>query len=209
MTTNLQSPQPLSMLPLHTPQPSDATSSEAPHLPTAFRGQPRNRVSVPVFDSFCRPQQQGDPGSSPTWPQPLCFSPPHEATEDPTAQEEPCSQLLAAPSQPSPPESPRPEPNLGVTWTSQALDSFSDLGSSENPGALPSEGLPAVHLQPLEARSPQVLSFTCKQLAGAPGQLGPESLSLKSVLKVKDQGSGRDSGPLVNKASEPKAGFSC
>ncbi|XP_043767722.1 DENN domain-containing protein 1C isoform X4 [Cervus elaphus] len=36
----------------------------------------------------------------------------------------------------------------------------------------------------------------------------PESLSLKSVLKFKDQGSGRDSGPLLIKPQEPKAGFS-
>lgn len=144
-------PQHPPLLPLHTSQPSDATSS-GKHPTRQLPSETGTEIESPSqsLTASADPSSKGDPGSSPTEPQPLHFSPPHEATEDPTAQEDLCSQLLAAPSQPSPPESPQPEPNLGVTWTSQALDSVSDPGSSENPGASPSEGLLAVHLQPLE-----------------------------------------------------------
>uniref|UniRef100_A0A452F1E9 DENN domain containing 1C n=1 Tax=Capra hircus TaxID=9925 RepID=A0A452F1E9_CAPHI len=117
------------------------------------------------------PSSKGDPGSSPTEPQPL-------------PQEEPCSQLLAAPSQPSPPESPRPEPNLGVTWTSQALDSFLDLGSSENPGALPSEGLPAVHLQPLEEpEAPRSSAAPASNWQEPQARSGPRVAELKKCFE--------------------------
>ena len=112
------------------------------------------------------------------------FSPPHEATEDPTAQEDPCSQLLAAPSQPSPPESPRPEPNLGVTWTSQALDSVSDPGSSENPGASPSEGLLAVHLQPLEEpEAPRSPAAPASNWQEPQARSGPRVAELKKCFE--------------------------
>ncbi|XP_066889048.1 DENN domain-containing protein 1C isoform X4 [Kogia breviceps] len=99
------------------------------------------------------PSSIGDPSSSVTEPQPLRLSPPHEATEDPTAQESPCSQLSTAP---SPREGRRllipPEPNSDITWTSQVLDSFSDPGCPEKPRAQPSEVLlpELTHLQPHE-----------------------------------------------------------
>ncbi|KAI4569491.1 hypothetical protein MJT46_006785 [Ovis ammon polii x Ovis aries] len=178
-------PQPLSLLPLHTPQPSDATSSgKHPTCQLPSEASPEIESPSQSLTASAGPSSKGDPGSSPTEPQPLCFSPPHEATEDPTAQEEPCSQLLAAPSQPSPPESPRPEPNLGVTWTSQALDSFSDLGSSENPGALPSEGLPAVHLQPLEEpEAPRSSASPASNWQEPQARSGPRVAELKKCFE--------------------------
>ncbi|XP_070229926.1 DENN domain-containing protein 1C [Bos mutus] len=178
-------PQHLSLLPLHTPQPLDATSSgKHPTCQLPSETGPEIESPSQSLTASADPSSKGDPGSSPTEPQPPHFSPPHEATEDPTAQEDPRSQLLAAPSQPSPPESPRPEPNLGVTWTSQALDSVSDPGSSENPGASPSEGLLAVHLQPLEEpeapRSPAAPASNWQELQA---RSGPRVAELKKCFE--------------------------
>ncbi|KAB0392453.1 hypothetical protein E2I00_011293, partial [Balaenoptera physalus] len=117
------------------------------------------------------PSSKGDPSSSLTEPQPLCLSSPHEATEDPTAQESPCSQLSTAP---SPRESPQlltpTKPNSDITWASQVLDSFSDPGSPESPRAQPSEVLlpERTHLQPHEEpgapRPPEPPASNCEEL---------------------------------------------
>lgn len=66
----------------------------------------------------------------------------------------------------------------------------STLTASSQRGQEPSD--PLLHL-PTAGRIPRL---------GA----GPESLSLKSVLKVKNQGPGRDPSPSI-KPQEPKAGF--
>ncbi|XP_010826533.1 PREDICTED: DENN domain-containing protein 1C isoform X1 [Bison bison bison] len=178
-------PQHLSLLPLHTPQPLDATSSgKHPTCQLPSETGPEIESPSQSLTASADPSSKGDPGSSPTEPQPPHFSPPHEATEDPTAQEDPCSQLLAAPSQPSPPESPRPEPNLGVTWTSQALDSVSDPGSSENPGASPSEGLLAVHLQPLEEpEAPRSPAAPANNWQEPQARSGPRVAELKKCFE--------------------------
>ncbi|XP_070649070.1 DENN domain-containing protein 1C isoform X2 [Bos indicus] len=178
-------PQHLSLLPLHTPQPLGATSSRK-HPTCQLPSETGPEIESPSqsLTASADPSSKGDPGSSPTEPQPPHFSPPHEATEDPTAQEDPCSQLLAAPSQPSPPESPRPEPNLGVTWTSQALDSVSDPGSSENPGASPSEGLLAVHLQPLEEpEAPRSPAAPASNWQEPQARSGPRVAELKKCFE--------------------------
>ncbi|ELR52065.1 DENN domain-containing protein 1C, partial [Bos mutus] len=178
-------PQHLSLLPLHTPQPLDATSSgKHPTCQLPSETGPEIESPSQSLTASADPSSKGDPGSSPTEPQPPHFSPPHEATEDPTAQEDPRSQLLAAPSQPSPPESPRPEPNLGVTWTSQALDSVSDPGSSENPGASPSEGLLAVHLQPLEEpEAPRSPAAPASNWQEPQARSGPRVAELKKCFE--------------------------
>ncbi|XP_066889046.1 DENN domain-containing protein 1C isoform X2 [Kogia breviceps] len=151
-------PQPLSLsvglLPLHNPQPSDATSSSK-HPTSQLPSEASPEIISPSQSSTASadPSSIGDPSSSVTEPQPLRLSPPHEATEDPTAQESPCSQLSTAP---SPREGRRllipPEPNSDITWTSQVLDSFSDPGCPEKPRAQPSEVLlpELTHLQPHE-----------------------------------------------------------
>ncbi|XP_043322309.1 DENN domain-containing protein 1C isoform X2 [Cervus canadensis] len=182
----LPEPQSLSLLPLHNPQPSDATSS-GKHLTCQLPSEASPEIESPSqsLTVSADPSSKEDPGSSPTEPQPLRFSPPHEATEESTAQEDPCSQLLAAPSQPSPPESPQPEPNLGVTWTSQALDSFSDPGSPENPGASPSEGLLAVHLQPLEEpEAPRSPAAPASNWQEPQARSGPRVAELKKCFEV-------------------------
>eukprot|EP00069_Balaena_mysticetus_P010772 bmy_06912T0 len=151
-------PQPLSLSvglpPLHTPQPSDATSSSK-HPTSQLPSEASPEIISPSQSSTASadPSSKGDPSSSLTEPQPLCLSPPHEATEDPTAQESPCSQLSTAP---SPRESRQlltpTKPNSDITWASQVLDSFSDPGSPESPRAQPSEVLlpERTHLQPHE-----------------------------------------------------------
>ena len=178
-------PQSLSLRPLHNPQPSDATSSgKHPTCQLPSEASPEIESPSQSLTVSADPSSKGDPGSSPTEPQPLRFSPPHEATEESTAQEDPCSQLLAAPSQPSPPESPQPEPNLGVTWTSQALDSFSDPGSPENPGAPPSEGLLAVHLQPLEEpEAPRSPAAPASNWQEPQARSGPRVAELKKCFE--------------------------
>ncbi|OWK12547.1 DENND1C, partial [Cervus elaphus hippelaphus] len=182
----LPEPQSLSLLPLHNPQPSDATSSgKHPTCQLPSEASPEIESPSQSLTVSADPSSKEDPGSSPTEPQPLRFSPPHEATEESTAQEDPCSQLLAAPSQPSPPESPQPEPNLGVTWTSQALDSFSDPGSPENPGASPSEGLLAVHLQPLEEpEAPRSPAAPASNWQEPQARSGPRVAELKKCFEV-------------------------
>lgn len=177
--------QSLSLLPLHNPQPSDATSSgKHPTCQLPSEASPEIESPSQSLTVSADPSSKEDPGSSPTEPQPLCFSPPHEATEESTAQEDPCSQLLAAPSQPSPPESPQPEPNLGVTWTSQALDSVSDLGSPENPRAPPSEGLLAVHLQPLEEpEAPRSPAAPASNWQEPQARSGPRVAELKKCFE--------------------------
>ncbi|XP_057565946.1 DENN domain-containing protein 1C [Hippopotamus amphibius kiboko] len=148
---------PVSLPPLHTPQPLGATS--CPEHPTSqlpSEGSPEIISACQSSTASADPSSKGEPSSSLTELQPLCLSPPHEATEDPTAQESPGSQLSTAPTQPSPPESPQlltaTKSNSDITWTSQALDYPSDPGSSENPETQPSEVLLAecAHLQPAE-----------------------------------------------------------
>ncbi|XP_029072827.1 DENN domain-containing protein 1C isoform X1 [Monodon monoceros] len=151
-------PQPLSLSvglpPLHTPQPSDATSTSK-HPTSQLPSEASQEIISPSQSSTASadPSSKGDPSSSLTEPQPLRLSPPHEATQDPTAQESPCSQLSTAPSpRESPPLLTPTKPNSDITWTSQVLDSFSDPGSPENPRAQPSEVLlpELTHLQPHE-----------------------------------------------------------
>ncbi|XP_032483900.1 DENN domain-containing protein 1C isoform X1 [Phocoena sinus] len=151
-------PQPLSLSvglpPLHTPQPSDATSTSK-HPTSQLPSEASPEIISPSQSSTASadPSSKGDPSSSLTEPQPLRLSPPHEATQDPTAQESPCSQLSTAPSpRESPPLLTPTKPNSDITWTSQVLDSFSDPGSPENPRTQPSEVLlpEHTHLQPHE-----------------------------------------------------------
>ncbi|XP_036704447.1 DENN domain-containing protein 1C [Balaenoptera musculus] len=169
-------PQPLSLSvglpPLHTPQPSDATSSSK-HPTSQLPSEASPEIISPSQSSTASadPSSKGDPSSSLTEPQPLRLSSPHEATEDPTAQESPCSQLSTAP---SPRESPQlltpTKPNSDITWASQVLDSFSDPGSPESPRAQPSEVLlpERTHLQPHEEpgapRPPMPPASNCEEL---------------------------------------------
>lgn len=148
---------PASLPSLQSPQPSDTISSSKNLTP-----QPPSEASQEITSpsqsstASAEPSGRGAPESSLTEPcdQIQYLSPPHEAAGDLAAPESPCSQLSTAPTQPSPLESPQllapTKPNLDTTWTSQTLDSSSDPGSTENPGAQPSEGLLTehTHLQP-------------------------------------------------------------
>uniref|UniRef100_A0A8D1H7A7 DENN domain containing 1C n=1 Tax=Sus scrofa TaxID=9823 RepID=A0A8D1H7A7_PIG len=145
---------PVSPPSLHTPQLLDAgTSSEHPisQLPPEASGE----IASPSGPSTASadPSSKGDSVSSLTEPQSLTLhlSPPHKASEDPIAQENPSSQLSTQPHPPESPQRPVPtKPNSDTTWTSQPLDSSSDPGSPENPRAQPSEVLQVehTHLQP-------------------------------------------------------------
>lgn len=145
---------PVSPPSLHTPQLLDAgSSSEHPisQLPPEASGE----IASPSGPSTASadPSSKGDSVSSLTEPQSLTLhlSPPHKASEDPIAQENPSSQLSTQPHPPESPQRPVPtKPNSDTTWTSQPLDSSSDPGSPENPRAQPSEVLQVehTHLQP-------------------------------------------------------------
>ncbi|XP_047633295.1 DENN domain-containing protein 1C isoform X2 [Phacochoerus africanus] len=147
---------PVSPPSLHTPQLLDAgSSSEHPifQLPPEASGE----IASPSGPSTASadPSSKGDSVSSLTEPQSLTLhlSPPHKASEDSIAQENPRSQLSTQPHPPESPQLPVPtKPNSDTTWTSQHLDSSSDPGSPENPRAQPSEVLQVehTHLQPPE-----------------------------------------------------------
>lgn len=148
---------PASLPSLQSPEPSDTTISSR-NLTPEPPSEASQQIASPSQSSTAsaEPSSRGSPESSLTEPchQSQCLSPPSVAAEDPIAPESPCSQLSTAPTWPSPLESPQllapAKLNLDTTWTSQTLDSFSDPGSTENPGAQPSEGLLTEHtrLQP-------------------------------------------------------------
>ena len=135
------------------------------------RDRHRNRVSIPVFDSFCRPQQQRGPWilshrapASPLLPSPWSNWRSHS----------PGGPLLPALGSTQPAQPSRKPP----TWAQFGcyLDIPSPwfcLGSGflREPRSLTFRG-PARSSPPAPrgARSPQVPSCTYKQLAGAPGQ---------------------------------------
>ncbi|XP_045058355.2 DENN domain-containing protein 1C isoform X7 [Desmodus rotundus] len=153
-------PQPQSLpahLPsLQSPRPLDTTSSLDNLAP-----QPPSEASQEITSSTQSLTASADSSSREDL-KPSLTEPPHQiphlsplykAAGDPRAEENPCSQLHTAPTQPIPPESPQPlvptKHNSDITWTSP-LDSSSDPSTPENPRAQLSEDLRTEysHLQP-------------------------------------------------------------
>ncbi|XP_008049199.1 DENN domain-containing protein 1C [Carlito syrichta] len=150
---NLPEPQPLSL-------PGDLQSLRATSSSENLSSQLADQevISSPQFSTASAvPSSQGDLESClPSAPLILHSSPPHKTAEGSRAGESPSSRLSTAPTQPRPPESPQilapTKPNFDTAWTSQPLDSSSDLSSPENTRTQPPKVLAVrqAHLQLLE-----------------------------------------------------------
>ncbi|XP_017195569.1 DENN domain-containing protein 1C isoform X2 [Oryctolagus cuniculus] len=181
-------PQPLSLpahlsLLQHAPALDATCTSENPD-PQLPAGDHRDTISTSQsFMASADPSSQGHPQLPPlVEPLILRLSPPREAAEDSGALDSPCSRLSAAPTQPSPPESPQlPSPNSEPACTSQPLDFSLDSGSPEHPQAQP----PEVSLEPAPCQPHEELGAPCAPTAPPRNWQEPPARSQSRVADLK------------------------